>query len=130
MGSEEGAQAYKLDEASEWIEWAEMVDLTMSIHIISESASEARLGMAAHLAMGRRRSAHAAWLSTGATYLDQVMSLWSSRIAWPVQGCHKFCSRFQRPLDLHLGAWMCSLLAPMPGGQHRTPIASGRWIQL
>ena len=29
-GSREGAQAYKLDEALEWIEWAEMVDLTMS----------------------------------------------------------------------------------------------------
>ena len=29
-GSREGAQAYKLDQAPEWIEWAETVDLTMS----------------------------------------------------------------------------------------------------
>ena len=29
-GSKEGAQAYKLDQAPEWIEWAETVDLTMS----------------------------------------------------------------------------------------------------
>ena len=29
-GSREGARAYKLDMAPEWIQWAEMVDLTMS----------------------------------------------------------------------------------------------------
>ena len=45
-GTLEGAKDYKLDEAAEWVKWAEEVDLAMSAltgpepHIISESAAE------------------------------------------------------------------------------------------
>ena len=30
VGTREGAHAYKLDEATEWVKWAEEVDLAMS----------------------------------------------------------------------------------------------------
>ena len=29
-GTREGAKAYKLDEAAEWVKWAEVIDLAMS----------------------------------------------------------------------------------------------------
>jgi hypothetical protein len=80
-GSREGAQAYKLDQAPEWIEWAEAVDLTMSNLIGPEAllyfrvyASEDSLCIQGRMATWHQRFMHATWSTTGAIYLGQRMS--------------------------------------------------------
>ena len=39
VGTREGAKAYKLDEAAEWVKWAEEVDLAMSAPTRHEALS-------------------------------------------------------------------------------------------
>jgi hypothetical protein len=78
--SREGAQAYKLDQPLEWIEWAETVDLTMSTltgpeaRTTFEYASEDSLGIPGRMATWHQRFMHATWSTTGAIYLGQRMS--------------------------------------------------------
>ena len=51
-GSRDGAQAYKLDEALEWIQWAEMVDLTMSNLCGPEAPHYFRIRLRSQLGFG------------------------------------------------------------------------------
>ena len=94
-GTREAAKAYKLDEATEWIKWAEGVDLATSALTGLEAPHYFRLCRRKHLGTltahgdGTAEAAACHRADTEGISLMVMMWSWSSRIAWRVWRCHK-----------------------------------------
>ena len=78
------AMAYKLDEAPEWVQWAEDVDLSMSA--LTGPAARTISGLVAG-GIWAKRMGQATGQMTEATSLLGMMWSWSSRTAWPASMC-------------------------------------------